>query len=231
MQGDRVVGISLRRLGEFVGNLRFGRTQDHPRLALSLGLRLAAHRVLQCHRNTNIADFDGFDPDPPIGGFCVYCRAQLLVGRPAVGEQPREIGGADRFTQRCLRHPGNHFLVARDLERRAPHVGDDPEDDRVNIDRHRVLGEGLLGDELSGAQAGVDQCCDIVEYRDDPEQPGAPDREKFAGPQDDCLLPLLRHLECDEHDHSQDDEHRPGYQEASRQYRERAQTGEDRSDR
>jgi hypothetical protein len=51
---------------------------------------------------------------------------------------------------------------------------------------------------LGRAQASVDQRGDVIEDRDDPEQARASDAEKFAGAQDNRLLPLPRHPERDE---------------------------------
>jgi len=84
MQSDGIIGIGARRLGELVGDFRLGRAEYDTRLALALGLRLPAHRVLQGNRDPDIADLDRPDPDPPIRGLRVDCLAQLIVRRPAV---------------------------------------------------------------------------------------------------------------------------------------------------
>jgi hypothetical protein len=41
-----------------VGDLGLGGAQDDARLALALGLRLPAHRILQCGRDCDIANLD-----------------------------------------------------------------------------------------------------------------------------------------------------------------------------
>ena len=70
-----------------------------------------------------------------------------------------------------------------------------PEDDGVDIDRHRVSGERLLGIDGGGLDALVDPCGDGVEDGNDEEKAGARDRVELAGAQYDGLFPLPRHLE------------------------------------
>src|SRR6266436_3637067 len=46
VRGDGVVGIAPSRLSKAVGDLRLGCAEDDASLALALGLRQAAHRIL-----------------------------------------------------------------------------------------------------------------------------------------------------------------------------------------
>ena len=96
---------------------------------------------------------------------------------------------------------------------------------RETIDRDSVLGQRLLGDKLGRSKAGVDQRSDVVEDRDDPEQPRPSDREEFARAQDDGLLPLPCHLKCGKHDHRQDDQQPAGHDETGQGNQENTKPG------
>jgi hypothetical protein len=87
-----------------------GGAQDDPRVALAIGLRLPAHRVLQRGRDRDVADLDRFDDDPPFLGLGVDRLAQFLVHRPTVRQQHGEVGGADHLAQRCLCRPGDRLV-------------------------------------------------------------------------------------------------------------------------
>ena len=70
-----------------------------------------------------------------------------------------------------------------------------PEDDGIDVDRHGVAGERLLGIELRGLDALVDDGGDAVDDRDDEEQAGTLDARQLAGAQDDEALPVVGHLQ------------------------------------
>src|SRR5215469_14514635 len=102
-----------------------------------------------------------------------------------------------------------------DFEGSALYVGDDPKNDRVHIDRHGVLAQGLLGEKLGGSDAGVDHRGDAVDDRDHPEQPRAPNRQELPGSQHHCLLPLPGHFERGEDDCRERYQKRSRYEKAS----------------
>ena len=74
-----------------------------------------------------------------------------------------EVRGADHFAQGRLRHPVDGQAIVGDVERGALRVVHMPEDDGVDIDRHGVAGERLLGVELRGLDALVDDGGDGVD--------------------------------------------------------------------
>src|SRR5690242_3834685 len=77
---------------------------------------------------------------------------------------------------------------------------DVPENDRVDVDRHGVLGQGLLGIERSGLDALVDDGRHIVDDREDQEETRPFNTLELAGPQDDELLPGVGHFERERDD-------------------------------
>ena len=76
---------------------------------------------------------------------------------------------------------------------------DAPEDDGVDVDRHGVARQGLLGVEGGGLDALVDHRHHLVEDREDQEQARALDALQLAGPQDHELLPGVGHLQAQRH--------------------------------
>ena len=60
-----------RGLGEFFGDLCFRLPQDDARLALSLGLRFARHRVLKCLGDLHVANLHRLHGDAPGVGLLV----------------------------------------------------------------------------------------------------------------------------------------------------------------
>ena len=85
--------------------------------------------------------------------------------------------------------------IVGDVERGALRVVHVPEHDGVDIDRHGVARERLLGVEAGGLDALVNNGGDGVDDRDDHEQAGPFDAGQFAGAQDDETLPVVGHLE------------------------------------
>ena len=114
--------------------------------------------------------------------------------------------GADHLAQRRLRHPVDGRTVVGDVERGGLRVVHVPEDDGIDIDRHRVAGERLLGVEPGGLDALVDDGGDGVDDRNDHEQPRPFHARQFAGAQDDEALPVVGHLEREQHEYGDDDE-------------------------
>jgi hypothetical protein len=120
---------------------------------------------------------------------------QVLVSRLPVGQECREHGGADHFTERGLRDPVNSLPVVGDLQRRLARVMDVPENDRVDVDRDGVLGQCLLSIEGGGLDALVNHCGYVVDNREDHEETRPFNTLELTGPQDDKLLPGVGHLE------------------------------------
>ncbi len=87
------------------------------------------------------------------------------------------------------------LAVVGDLEGGARGVMDLPEDDGVDIDRHRVPGQRLFGIDLGGPNAVIDPGRDRVDHRDDHEDARAADRLELAQAQHHRLLPLLGDLD------------------------------------
>jgi hypothetical protein len=119
----------------------------------------------------------------------------MLVRRHPVGQECRQHGGADHFTERGLRNTVDGLPVVGDLQYRLSRIMDVPENDRVDVDRHSVLGQGLLGVEGGGLYALVDDSRDVVDDRDDQEEPGSFHTLELAGSEDDKISPGVGHLE------------------------------------
>jgi hypothetical protein len=97
---------------------------------------------------------------------------RCFVSRLPVGQECREHGGANHFTQRGLRDTLDGLPVVGDLQCRLARVMDVPENDRVDIDRHGILGQCLLGIESGGLDALIDGGHHIVDDREDHKASG-----------------------------------------------------------
>jgi len=71
----------------------------------------------------------------------------------------------------------------------------EPEDDGIHVHRYGVLCQGLLGAERGRLNTLVNDGHDVVDRRNDQEQPRRLDAAQFAGAQDDEFLPGVRHLQ------------------------------------
>ena len=130
----------------FAADLGFRRTQDHARLFLALGLRLARHGVLQRHRNGDVADFDRAHRDAPFGDLLADGVAQMRHPRSSRSDSSvASIEAPMVSRKRGLRHAVDGLAVIGDVERRLLRVVHPPENDRIHIDRHGVAGQRLLG--------------------------------------------------------------------------------------
>ena len=83
-----------------------------------------------------------------------FCSSSSIRSRPS--QQIAERGAADDVAQRRLRRPAHRLLVVLHLERRLLRVVDQPEQHRVDVDRHGVGGQRLLGGEAGGDHALID---------------------------------------------------------------------------
>ena len=113
---------------------------------------------------------------------------------------------ADHVAQRCLRRPIDSALIIGNVERRLHRIDDLPEENGVDIHRHRIFGERALGRECRSDDADIDPIGNCVDHRNDEEQPRPAQRMKPAEPQNDGARPLVGDLQRgsdkgrDEHD-------------------------------
>ena len=117
---------------------------------------------------------------------------QLVLDPLAAAQQIGERRAADDVAQRRLRRPAHRLRVVLHLERRLLRVVHHPEQHGVDVDRHRVGGQRLLGREARGDRALIDPRRHRVDERHDPEQARAAHRVKAAEAQHDCAVPLPR---------------------------------------
>ena len=110
----------------------------------------------------------------------------------AAAQEIGEVGAADDVAQRRLRRPAHRLRVVLHFERRLLRVVDHPEQHGVDVDRHGVGRQRLLGGEAGRDRPLIDPRRDRVDERHDPEQPGAAQADEAAEPQHDRALPLLR---------------------------------------
>ncbi len=167
---------------------------------------MAGHGVLQLHRNGHVADLHRHHRDAPFTGLAGDLLAQPLIRRLPIRKQHRERRGADHLAQRGLGDPVDGFAVVGDGEGRGLGVVHFPEDDRIDIDRDGVLGQGLLGHDRGGLDPLVDDRHHVVDDREDDEQSGPLDPMEVAGPQDHEALPGVGHLQREGDDHGQQEE-------------------------
>ena len=80
--------------------------------------------------------------------------------------------------------------------------------DRVDVDRHGVLSQCLLGIERSRLDALVDDCRDIVDDRENQKEPGPFHTLELTGSEDNELLLSVGHLERERNDDRSDKEGR-----------------------
>ncbi len=158
----------LRRLRERVGDVELGLAEDDARLLLARRLRLARHRVLERAGNDDVAHLDRRDGDAPRVRAPIDQLLQLVLDALAAAQQIGQRGPADDVAQRRLRRPADRLLVVLHLERRLLGVVHHPEQHRVDVDRHGVRGQRLLGREAGGDGALVDPRRHAIDERDRP---------------------------------------------------------------
>src|SRR3984893_4016001 len=142
----------------------------------------------------------------PSGGLVTNLVPQVLVSCLPVGQECREHGGADHLSQRGLRDAVDGLPVVGDFQRRLARVMDVPKNNRVDVDRHGIFGQCLLGIEGGGLYAFVDDCRHIVDDREDHEETWPFHTLELAGSEDNELLPSVGHLERERDDHRSDKE-------------------------
>jgi hypothetical protein len=91
-----------------------------------------------------------------------------------------------------------------DLEHRLLGVPHHPEGDGIDVDRHRVFGEGRLGLEIGDPDPLVDVVGDLVDDREDSEEAGAPEAAELPEAQNHRLFPLVSHLDARAHETGKD---------------------------
>jgi hypothetical protein len=89
----------------------------------------------------------------------------------APDEQVAERRPADDVAQRRLRRPADRLCVLLHFERRLLRVVHHPEQHGVDVHRHGVRGQRLLGREARRDRALIDPRRDDVDERHDPEEP------------------------------------------------------------
>ena len=85
-----------------------------------------------------------------------------------------------------------------------------PENDGVDIDRHGVAGERLLGVEPGGLDALVDHRSDGIDDRNDKEQPRPFHARQLAEAQDHEAFPVVGHLEREQREDGENGKAKPG---------------------
>ena len=119
------------------------------------------------------------------------CCSSVSI-RLAAAQQVSQRGPADDVAQRGLRRPAHGPGIVLDFERGLLDVVYQPEQHGIDVHRHGVGRERLLGREARCDRALVDPRRHAVRERHDPEQPGATQADEAAEPQHDRALPLLR---------------------------------------
>ena len=195
MERSWTVGVGLASLQEALRDLLLRLAEDDACLALTLGLRLARHGVLQLLRNNDVADFDTLHRDSP--RFCsgVNDLLQLAVNHVPPDQDVCQILLADDVAQRGLRRPGDGLHVALHLQSRFLRIPHEPEQHGVDVDRHGIPRQGFLGRERRYHHAMVHPSGDRVHDGDDPEQPRALKATKSPEAQHNGLLPLVGDLD------------------------------------
>ena len=120
----------------------------------------------------------------------------------ALGEELIERHLADHVAERRPRILRDREPEVLDLDDRVRRALDLEEQDRVDADRHVVLGDDLLSRDLNRLDARVDQA-DLIDERHDEEQTRPLDAQELAETEHDRALPL-----CGEPDGRRDNEGR-----------------------
>jgi len=132
---------------------------------LALGLHLAGHGVGDIRRRRQVLDLDPRDLDAPGTGGVVDGREQAGVDRVALREDLVQLHGADHRAQIGLGQLGDGVdqIVDPIGGRRGVHHLD--EDDRVDLDRHVILGDDLLLRDVQHLLHHVDLAADRLDER------------------------------------------------------------------
>ena len=150
------------------------------------------------------------------------CSSASICSRPR--SRSVSVGAADDVAQRRLRRPADRLRVVLHFERRLLRVVHHPEQHRVDVDRHGVGRQRLLGGEAGRDRPLIDPGRDRVDERHDPEEPGAAQADEAAEPQHDRALPLLRDARRLHQDDADDDaQRRAGLDCRSARVRQRAE--------
>ena len=106
------------------------------------------------------------------------CSSASICSRPR--SRSVSVGAADDVAQRRLRRPAHRLRVVLHFERRLLRVVHHPEQHGVDVDRHGVGGQRLLGGEAGGDGALIDPRRHRVDERHDPEQSRAAQTDEPA---------------------------------------------------
>ena len=117
------------------------------------------------------------------------CSSASICSRPR--SRSVSVGAADDVAQRGLRRPAHGLRVVLHFERGLLRVVHHPEEHGVDVDRHGVGRQRLLGGEAGRDRALIDPGRHAIDERHDPEQPRPAQADEPAEPEDDGALPLL----------------------------------------
>ena len=126
--------------------------------------------------------------------------------RFAAAQQIGQRGAADDVAQRRLRRPAHRLRIVLHFERGLLRVVHHPEEHGVDVHRHGIGGQRLLGGEAGRDRALIDPGRHAIHERHDPEQARAAQADEPPEPQHHRALPLLRDARR-RHQHDTDERH------------------------
>ena len=152
-------GVAAHDLGgveQALGGLELALGVDDLGAALALGLGLAGHGALHALRDADVLDLDRGHLHAPRLGLLVDDLLQALVELLALGQQRVEVGPAEHRAQRGLGDLRRGVPDPLDLDHRLDRVDHAEVGDRVDLGRHVVARDHVLGRDLEGDRAQVD---------------------------------------------------------------------------
>src|ERR1035441_7561487 len=169
MESDGIVGVDSGGFHKLLRNLTFRISKYYAGLALSLGLSLHRHRILQRLWNQYILHLDRDDIDAPWLCALIDNLPQHAADLVPSFEHVAKHCLADHIAQSRLRCPIYRALVVGNIKSGLLGIEDLPEEHCIYIDGNRVFGERLLRLERTCEDAGIDPIGDGLHERNDPE--------------------------------------------------------------
>jgi hypothetical protein len=154
---------------------------------LALGLGLAGNGADHRFVDIDVLDLDHRHLDAPGVGLLVEALLDVLVEPLALGEQGVQLVPAEHRAQRRLRQLRGRFEEVGDLDHRPLRIDDAEIKHGIDLDRHVVAGDHVLAGHVHGDHPQIDTD-DLLDERDDDDQPRPLDLPETAEHEDDAAL-------------------------------------------
>jgi CheY-like chemotaxis protein len=189
LQRLRLLGEDRGRVVQTLRGLQLALGVDHLGAAVALGLGLARDGADHVLVEVDVLDLDIDDLDAPSVGLVVEDPLDVSVQALALGEQLVQIVLSEHRAQGGLGELAGGHLEFLDLDDRFFGVDHLEIEHRIDAHGDVVLGDQVLFGDIHGDHAQVD-ANELLDRRDDDDEPGSFDRLKTAEEEDHATLIL-----------------------------------------